>query len=155
MIAKQTVVGLVRIVHGCALTCGAFLAGGFLISVAEASGRRSAAKTMEYVALYAGSLFTHLLIAWFAWKRFQQCSFRASAASYCLWLVFFVWHGWFTEWAPYRLHEIPSPDVGFEVFTRIVAAVAVNLISYSLFPLLRFLAGGRAERRERRSTIRL
>jgi hypothetical protein len=59
--------------------------------------------------------------------------------AYSIWVACFVWHGWFTEWAPYRLHEVLAPSAAKPVYVRICVSAAAWLICYSLFPILRYV----------------
>src|SRR5262245_2319849 len=106
----RTFNAIVRILHGLALALGIMLAGGFLISVLRDVQRKPVSRTMTYVLLYAVALCVQLFIARCARRGFRTCSLRTSLISYTIWLVCFVSHGWFTEWAPFRLHEVLIPD---------------------------------------------
>jgi len=136
-------ISAVRLLHGVALGFGILLSAGFLVSVLREAQTRPVSRTVEYVSLYAAALIVQLFIAWCASWRFRTCSFRTAMIAYGIWLVCFVWHGWFTEWAPFRLHEVLMPDAYEPAYKRIYLPAAMWVLCYSLFPILRYFGDGR------------
>ena len=103
-------IATLRVVHGIAVSLGILLSTVFLAGTLSFIFQgEPLQRTPSYLVLYTGSLMIQLFIAWGAWRRFEKCSVRTSLISYGVWMVFFVWHGWFTEWAPFRLHELLVP----------------------------------------------
>ena len=136
---------VVRLFHGIVLTYSALMCGWLFVAVLEAKLFRGMpmGRAPEYLVLYAGWLASHVFIAWHAWRRFDSCSLLTSLILYGIWLIFFVWHGWFTEWAPFRLHEVLMPGYERDEYISMLVQAAFPAVGLALFPLLRFVLGDR------------
>jgi hypothetical protein len=140
MMRTRVAVAVLRVLHGLALIFGMLLSGWLLVAVIEARYFRGLRmpRAPEYLFLYSCWLTAHLLLAWCAWPGFSRCSFRRSIAYYGIWLAFFVWHGWFTEWAPFRLHEVLMPGYAGREYARISLEVVLWLTGFGILPALRY-----------------
>jgi hypothetical protein len=140
VIGTRLTVAALRLLHGLFLTAGMVMSGWLLIAVLEARIFRGLLITRapEYLVLYTGWLIAQLLMAWYAWRRFDKCAFRTSVALYVTWLAFFVWHGWLTEGAPFRLHEVLIPGHAWGEYTRISIEISLWVIGFAIFPGLRY-----------------
>lgn len=135
---RNLMISAVRILHGIALGVGILLSVGLLVSVLREAQTKSPARTIMYAVLYGAALVVQLYIAWCAARRYGTCSFRTAILTYGIWLVCFVWHGWFTEWAPFRLHEVLMPEAYEPAYKRIYVPVTMWVLCYALFPILRY-----------------
>ena len=142
-IMRKMMISAVRVLHGVALGFGILLSAGFLVSVLREAQTKSLSRTIMYVLLYASALIVQLFIAWCAGWRFRTCSFRTAIILYVIWLFCFIWHGWFTEWAPFRLHEVLMPGAYAQAYKRIYLPVAMWVLCYSLFPILLYFGNSK------------
>jgi len=142
MMLTRRMVAVLRVLHGMSLTAATVMTGWLLIAVLEAQFFRHLPmrRAPEYLALYTGWLIVQLFIAWCAWRRFEKCPFRTSAVSYSVWLLFFVWHGWFTEWAPFRIHEVLMPGYSYDKYIWMTMEASLWVMGLAIFPSLRYAA---------------
>jgi hypothetical protein len=140
---------LLRVVHGVAVTHLTIKAGGYLISLLR-DLPRALARYPSFLVLYGGLTAANLFIAWSAWRRFGARSLPRSIISYGVWLVFFVWHGWFIDWAPFRLHkDYPiSPHEAFAEYVDISISICFYLCGYALYPVLCYVDKRRQDARQ-------
>lgn len=136
----ERIVTLLRVVHGVAVTVGTIDSASFLLGFLT-DLPRVLANRPSFLVLYAGLVAANLFIAWSAWLRFGARSLPRSVISYGVWLVFFVWHGWFIDWAPFRLNVdyVMWPHEASMKRVEIWTGICFYLCGYALFPLLCYL----------------
>jgi hypothetical protein len=145
-IGAKPVLTTLRIVHGAVLTFSIVFDVTYLLSTFAANASTTPLpRKLGFVVLYSGSLLVQLAIALFAWERFDICSFRTAATLYAVWLIFFVWHGWFGLWAPFRSHGDSFPEDQLSGYVTTSLLVLAWLLSYSIFPLLRLFAAKKSK----------
>jgi hypothetical protein len=131
---------VLRAVLALTVALGTALTAGFLISVLKDARRRPLFETASYVLLYGVAVIVQLFMEWSIWQP-KRWSSPVYIAAYAIWLTCFIWHGWFTEWAPFRLHEILMPDLDAEAYRRMYITAASWILCYALFPILGFTEG--------------
>jgi hypothetical protein len=91
------------------------------------------------LALYAGLVVVNLVIAFCAWFLFGKRSVRLSIILYLVWLTLFVWHRWWTDYAPFQLNSdyYPmDPNEFLARFQQVLLIAAFYICAYALFPIL-------------------
>jgi hypothetical protein len=140
---------LLRVVHGVVVTHGTIISARFLMSFLT-DLPRVLARHPSFLVLYGGLTIANLFIAWSAWRRFGARSLPRSVISYGVWLVFFVWHGWFVDWAPFRLDAdyIMWPREEAVKYVEISIGICCYLCGYALFPILCYVDKRRQDARQ-------
>jgi hypothetical protein len=126
---------LLRFAHAIGLAYWIVLAAGSLVSLAI--GRLHGRPI--HIVMYSGMLVVLLFIADCASWHFHSCSFRTALGSYLLWLVMFVWYGFFGPVAPY----IRGPDSWpgrWDYWALKATEFAFFLASFAILPVLRYSA---------------
>jgi hypothetical protein len=131
-----------RWIHGFAVALGTISSGRRLVGILSDLEEMLSIRP-SYVVLYTGLVAVNLCTAWFAWRRFGRRSLRVAVVSYAVWVLLFVWHGWYTgaDWAPYQLYS-DSPMAPEEVsarFLKIFFIAGFYFGAYALFPVLCYL----------------
>ena len=88
---------LLRIIHGIGLAYWIVLSAGSLHSLAVGTVIAGPVQAVMYSGMLAVLLFIVYCASW----HFNGCFFRTALISYLLWVVFFVWYGFFGPVAPY------------------------------------------------------
>jgi hypothetical protein len=135
---------LLRTVHGVAWALMTSLAAGYVINSLIDHTRgivRVAGSELVPYGILVSVLF---VTGYFAFFRFQKCSFRLAMSLFGLWFLLFVWHGWFSTTAPYRFHEVIPSEYLFSAYLRVGLTVSIWTMAFAIFPILR--AGHRGQR---------
>ena len=131
---------ILRLIHGVGVAYGLHDSGGSLKSILTDLPRVIAHRP-QYLVLYLGLTGSNLFIAWAALRRFGGRFLLGSIVSYLLWLTFFVWHGWFVDWAPFRLrmeHPVTAEEE-LALYENIWTGIVFYFGTYTLFPVLCYL----------------
>jgi hypothetical protein len=131
---------ILRLLHGMVVVGGILRTAHYLAAILR-DLPRMLERFPSYLFLYSGLMLVQVFIGWTAWRHFGGRSFRRAIVSYCAWLALFVWHGWFTFWAPYmvRINDaFPLPgEAAFPL--GLFAIAAFWLCGYAIFPVLCFI----------------
>lgn len=137
---RWATVGLLRFVHGLSVSLFSITSGRELLAILR-SLELIVSRRPSYIVLYAGLVVVNLFILWRAFWRFGRRSLRASIISYLVWCAFFIWYGWYTDFAPFQLYTDYqlTPEEVHARLLGIILGAGFSFCAYALFPVLCYL----------------